>query len=109
MSSVKKESVFVMMGDISKVLIYKMQSNQWQKIDLPLSTYYINQDCRSVFISKNEIFLTGGANEASVFILNLETKKIEAKKPMSIERDNHGIIYFKNFVYVFGGFNKNMK
>lgn len=41
-SLVKKESIFVMMGDISRVLIYKLKSNEWEKIELSLSTYYIN-------------------------------------------------------------------
>ncbi len=50
------------------------------------------------------MLLTGGANEASVYLLNLKTLKISPKKPMNFSRDNHGIIFYKNLVYVLGGY-----
>jgi len=48
--------------------------------------------------------ITGGSKEASVFVLNLNTFKMQAKKPMNVPRDNHGLISHKKKVYALGGY-----
>ncbi len=48
--------------------------------------------------------ITGGSKEASVFILNLKTLKMKAKKPMNIQRDNHGLVMHNNRVFALGGY-----
>lgn len=62
-----------------------------------------------VYINNDEVLLTGGSNEASVFSLNLKTFKIKMKKPMKYARHNHGIIFSKNRVFVLGGYNHKEK
>ena len=93
-----------MLGDGSKIFIYRVVSDCWEKYELSVSSFYVNLNCKAVFLNDHEILLTGGANEASAYLLNLKTLKITAKKPMNFARDNHGIIYYKNRVFVLGGY-----
>lgn len=42
-SKVEREPIIIMMGDISKILIYRIKSDKWINEELSFFTFYINQ------------------------------------------------------------------